>query len=103
MSLKPDLERPILVVGTRRAFDYYVRNEFDAGPFRQPHHVRSIQHMRGRAFLLRDIVWLHDAHTLRDFMEIYRYARCVDSIYDSRDNDESGPLRGRGEAPPHTD
>jgi hypothetical protein len=83
-----------------RAFDRYKR---DYSGTRELVHVWSEVHLRGRRFIHRDIVWLYDAWDLREIREIHRYALYIDSIYDSRDNDESRPICGGGEAPPHTD
>jgi hypothetical protein len=101
MPLSPD--RPILVIGGALAYRHYYR-ELLMLPGTRPHiHIHRAEQMRGRRFIWDDIVWLWDAGKLRDFDDLYRYARHIASVYDSRDNDESGTVRGRGEEPPHTD
>jgi len=101
MPLSPD--RPILVVGGAVAYRHYYRSLPVVALHRPYVHIYRGEQLRGRRFHWDDIVWLWDAHRLRDFDDLYRYARHRASIYDSRDGDESGTVRGRGEEPPHTD
>lgn len=101
MLLSPD--RPILVVGGALAYRHYYRDLPVVCLHRPYLHIHRADQLRGRRFHWDDIVWLWDADKLHDYPYIYRYARYVASIYDSRDGDESGTVRGRGEEPPHTD
>lgn len=92
--------RPLLVVGGVRAFVRY-KNEYRGA--RRLDHIWREEQLRGRAFIHDDIVWLYDAWDIREFREIHRYALYIDSIHNSRDNDESGTVCGGSEATPHTD
>lgn len=91
--------RPLLVVGYRRSFEHYARYEYKG--HRRLEFCPSIHHLRGRTFIMADVVHLHDAVSLPGYDEMYRYALYIDSIYGSRDNNESGTVRGGSEATPH--
>lgn len=101
MTLPPD--RPILVVGGALAYRHYYRNLPLVALHRPYIHINRAEQLIGRRFQWDDIVWLWDAHRIRDFDDLYRYARHVSSIYDSRDGNESGKVCGGGQEPPRTD